>query len=179
MDYYKQVKGKKLDGHLIEIADEAVKGAGDGRISEADAAKILAAVIKDNIYTAIEQATIDYLHKNYHWTESARDWFRDQIKNWEKEFGRLVVMTPEEISKQHFPAEDVLKSEEERISRKNDLDAATIETYQDHDDIGIIVRLATGKRAEVLSNYIEMAENFVELRGGFNIPLRAIEKVEI
>jgi len=88
-------------------------------------------------------------------------------------------MTPEEISKQHFAVEDVLNSEEEKISRLNDMRAATMETYQDHDDIGIIVRLANGRRVEVMSNFIELEEDFVELRGGFHIPLKVIEKVEI
>ncbi len=88
-------------------------------------------------------------------------------------------MTPEELSKQHFPSVDVLTAEEERISRANDLNAAVIETYQDHDDIGIIVRLVNGRRVEVLSNFIELEGTFVELRGGFHIPLKAIERVEI
>jgi len=152
MNYYKEVGGKKLDGHLLEIADVAVAGAGDGRISKEDAEKMLAAVIDDDVYTAVEKATIDYIHKNYKWTE---------------------------ISKQHFAVEDVLNSEEEKISRLNDMRAATMETYQDHDDIGIIVRLANGRRVEVMSNFIELEEDFVELRGGFHIPLKVIEKVEI
>jgi len=179
MNYYKEVGGKKLDGHLLEIADVAVAGAGDGRISKEDAEKMLAAVIDDDVYTAVEKATIDYIHKNYKWTEAAWDWFREQIKNWEKEFGKLIRMTPEEISKQHFAVEDVLNSEEEKISRLNDMRAATMETYQDHDDIGIIVSLANGRRVEVMSNFIELEEDFVELRGGFHIPLKVIEKVEI
>jgi hypothetical protein len=178
MNNYKQVGDKKLDGHLIEIANVAVAGAGDGRISKADAERLLAAVIEDNVFTDVERTTIDYIHKNYKWTESARDWFRDQIKAWEKEYGKLIRMSPEELSKQHFAAEDVLKSEEEKIDRKSHLNAATIETYHDHDDIGIIVRLANGRRAEVISNFIELEGNFVELRGGFHIPLKAIEKVE-
>jgi hypothetical protein len=179
MNYYKQVGGKKLDGHLLEIADVAVAGAGDGRISRADAEKMLAMVIDDNVYTGVEQETVDYIHKNYHWTEPAWEWFREQIVNFENEFGKLLRMTPEEISKQHFAAEDALSSEEEKIARKKALKTAVMETYQDHDDIGIIVRLANGQRAEVFSNFIEQEGNYVELRGGFDIPLRAIEKVEI
>jgi hypothetical protein len=76
MNYYKQVGGKNLDGHLLEIAEVAVAGAGDGRISKADAERLLTAVIDDNVFTDVERATIDYIHKNYRWTESARDWFR-------------------------------------------------------------------------------------------------------
>jgi len=88
-------------------------------------------------------------------------------------------MSPEEVSKQHFAAADVLTNEKEQISRENNLRTATDETYQDHDEIGIIVRLANGQRVEVLSNFIELAGHVVELRGGYHIPVRAIEKVEV
>jgi len=88
-------------------------------------------------------------------------------------------MTAEEVSIQHFSLVDVLSTEEERAARKHALKAATAETYQDHDEIGVIVRLANGKRAEVSSNFIELEGNYVELRGGFHVPVRAIERVEI
>ena len=88
-------------------------------------------------------------------------------------------MTPEEVSKQHFAKEDVLTSAEARSSRQGNLRAATAETYQDHDEIAIIVRLANGDRVEVFSNFIELEGEFVELHGGHVIPVRAIEKVEI
>jgi hypothetical protein len=172
-------KDKKLDNRLIEIASVAVAGAGDGRISKNDAERLLAAVIEDKVFTEVERATIDYIHKNYKWTESAREWFRDQIKNLEKDFQKLIRMTAEEVSIQHFSLVDVLSTEKERTARKHDLKAATAETYQDHDEIGVIVRLANGRRAEVTSNFIELEGNYVELRGGFHIPVRAIEKVEI
>jgi hypothetical protein len=170
---------KKLNSRLIEVADAAVKGAGDGRISKKDAEVLLALVTSNNTYTDLERATVDYIHKNYKWTESAREWFRDQIKNLEKDFQKLIHMTAEEVSIQHFPLLDVLNTEEEKAARKHDLKAATAETYQDHDEIGVIIRLANGRRAEVTSNFIELEGNYVELRGGFHIPVRAIEKVEI
>lgn len=173
------VDKKKLNARLLEVADVAVAGSGDGRISKKDAEMLLALITKDGIYTATERATVDYIHKNYKWTESARDWFRDQIKNLERDFQKLIRMTAEEVSIQHFSLIDVLSTEEERAARKHDLKAATAETYQDHDEIGVIVRLANGRRAEVVSNFIELEGNYVELRGGFHVPVRAIEKVEI
>jgi hypothetical protein len=178
MDHYKQIGKKTLDGHLIEIANVAVAGAGDGRISKDDAQRLLEMVMQDNVYTDVERATIDYIHKNYHWTESAREWFREQVILWEREFEKLIRMTPEQISKEHFGTDDVLHSAEEKEARKNHLKAAAMETYQDHDEIGLIVRLVSGRRVEVYSNFIELEGNFVELKGGFHIPLKAIEKVE-
>jgi len=179
MNNNKQVDSKKLNRRLIETADVAVAGAGDGRISKNDAEVLLALVVNNNAFTAAERATLDYIYKNYKWTESAREWFRDQIKNWEKDFKKLIRMSAEELSMQHFSLMDVLSTEEERSARKHDLKAATAETYQDHDEIGVIVRLANGRRAEVVSNFIELEGNYVELRGGFHVPVRAIEKVEI
>ena len=41
MSYYKQIEGVKYDRELVEAADEAVAGRGDGRISRADAEKLL------------------------------------------------------------------------------------------------------------------------------------------
>ncbi len=179
MNYYKQVEGKKLEGYLLEIANNAVRGAGDGRISKADAEKILATVTDGKIYTVVEKETVAHIHKNYKWTEAAWDWFGEQIKNWERELNKSMPMTPEELSKQHFGTEDVLLDATDREVRDHGLRSATNQTYQDHDDITLIVRLANGKKVEVVSNFIELAGNFVELRGGFDIPLRAIEKVAI
>ena len=168
-----------MDSHLIDIAHNAIKGAGDGRISLKDAEHILSAVKDGNIYTDIEKVTIAYIRNTFQWTEAADDWFRHQISNWRAHPNKIVSMTPQEISMEHFSSSDVLKNPEDRKVRKHDLITAMSETNLDHDDIGLIVHLATGERVEVLSNFIEMSGDFVELKGGCIIPLHAIEKVEI
>jgi hypothetical protein len=33
MGYYREIDGKKFDGDLLDLAEELVKGRGDGRIS--------------------------------------------------------------------------------------------------------------------------------------------------
>ena len=179
MNSDRQIDSNKLNRRLIEVANAAIAGARDGRISKNDAEVLLALIASNGSYTTVERATVDYIHKNYKWTESAREWFRDHLKNIESDFQKLIRMTAEEVSIQHFSLVDVLSTEEERAARKHALKAATAETYQDHDEIGVIVRLANGKRAEVSSNFIELEGNYIELRGGFHIPVRAIEKVEI
>jgi ribosomal protein L16 Arg81 hydroxylase len=173
MSYYKIIEGKKMDGHLIEIAQNSVKDAGDGRISVKDAENIFAAVRDGNVYTDIEKATIAYIRKNFQWTDAADDWFRSQISSWRAHPNKIISMTADELS------HDVLKNEEDRMTRKHDLYTAMNETNLDHDDIGLIVHLATGERVEVLCNFIELSNDFVELKGGCMIPLHAIEKVEI
>jgi hypothetical protein len=179
MNYYKKIDNVLYDGRLIQLAEESVKGAGDGRISRPDAEKLLALVKDGNTYTQVEKETVKFLHRNFKWTEAAWDWFLQEVKSFEKEFEKPLQMTPEQLSKQQFPEQDVLATDTEKDARTHDLRAATTETYQDHDEITIIVRLANGKRVEVASNFIELAGQFVELRGGFDIPVRAVEKVEI
>jgi hypothetical protein len=179
MSNYKIVDGKKMDARLLEIAQNAIKDAGDGRISRRDAENIFIAVKDGNAYTDIEKTTIAYIRKHFHWTEAADDWFREQISGWRAHPHKIMTITPRELSSEHFSSHDVLKNSEDRKIRLHDLATATNETNLDHDDIGLIVHLATGERVEVLCNFIELSGDFVELKGGCIIPVHAIEKVEI
>jgi len=80
--YYKIIDGKHYDREMLEIADEAVAGAGDGRISVEDAQKLLGAVKDANKYTDIEKATMKYIRENYKFTYAADQWFRTEIRKW-------------------------------------------------------------------------------------------------
>ncbi len=80
--YYKTINGIKMDKGLLDAADEAVAGKGDGRISKADAAKLLEQVKDGDSYTDIEKATIKYIRENYKWTDGADEWFRAEINKW-------------------------------------------------------------------------------------------------
>ncbi len=80
--YYKVIDGVKYDKRLLEAADEAVKGKGDGRISLADAKKLLPEVTDGGRYTDIEKATMAYIRDNYKWTKEGDDWFRTEIRKW-------------------------------------------------------------------------------------------------
>lgn len=82
MAYYKTIDGVKYDGELIELADKLTSGAGDGRISQADAEQIFEAVKDGDSYTDIEKGTVKYLRDNYKWTDAADDWFRTEVRKW-------------------------------------------------------------------------------------------------
>ncbi len=82
MGYYKTIDGKKYDGGLLEFADAAVAGAGDGRISLKDAKELLAKVKDGNTYTDIEKDTMAYVRDHYKWTPEADEWFRTEIRKW-------------------------------------------------------------------------------------------------
>jgi hypothetical protein len=82
MAYYKTIDGKKYDGELLDFADAAIAGAGDGRISLKDAKEILGKVMDANVYTDIEKDTMAYIRDNYKWTHEADEWFRTEIRKW-------------------------------------------------------------------------------------------------
>jgi len=82
MSYYKTIDGKKYKGELIEMAEKLTAGRGDGRISQADAEKLYAAVEDGAIYTDIEKDTVAYLRDNFKWTDAADEWFRAEVRKW-------------------------------------------------------------------------------------------------
>jgi hypothetical protein len=82
MSYYKTIDGKKMDGNLLEMAEDAVAGIGDGRISKRDAEAMIQSVMDAGDYTDIEKDTMEYIRDNFKWTEGADEWFRSQIASW-------------------------------------------------------------------------------------------------
>ena len=79
----------------------------------------------------------------------------------------------------HFSKLDVLLSLEDKRERQHQLISATALTMLDHEEVGLVVKLDNGENVEVVSNLIDLEGDFVELKGGFTIPLRAILKVEM
>jgi hypothetical protein len=78
--YYKIINGKKYDRQMLEIAEEATAGKGDGRISLADAKRLITAVLDGGRYTDIEKETMAYIRENYRFTDEADAWFREEIR---------------------------------------------------------------------------------------------------
>jgi hypothetical protein len=178
MSYYRTINGKKIDTAIIDKASLLTKHQGDGRISINDASLLMGLIQDGNRITTAEENTIDYLFQNYNWTPSAKEWFRSELKAWHVS-RQLVPMSVDELGDKHFYTKDVLLDDKKRIERKHLLESAARETQQDHDEIGLWIRLQDGRTVEVFSNFIAVANEFVELRGGYTVPVTAIEKVEI
>jgi hypothetical protein len=81
-DYYLEIDGTKYDRKMIEQADRAVAGAGDGRISLDDAKSLLALAKDANAYTDVEKNTMKHIRDSYQFTDAADDWFRTEIRKW-------------------------------------------------------------------------------------------------
>ena len=80
--YYKIIDGKKYDREMLALADRLTQGKGDGRISVADAKKLIQTVQDGGKYTDVEKDTMAYIRDNYTFTDEANQWFRDEIRRW-------------------------------------------------------------------------------------------------
>jgi hypothetical protein len=83
------------------------------------------------------------------------------------------------ISQLQFAHEEVLNEAEDRSERDHALRTAMALSNSDHEEIGLIVKLATGEIVEVVSTMIDYESDLVEVKGGYAIPLRAIMRVEL
>ncbi len=88
-------------------------------------------------------------------------------------------VTLEEIRHQHFATEDVLTTFDDRFERQHKLRTAMALTNSDHESISLFVKLANGELVEISSDLIDYEDDFVEVRGGIGIPLKAIVDVGV
>lgn len=178
MSYYTSIDRNKMDGQLVDQAAKFVQGSGNGRISMKDARALMELVKDGDIITDVEKITVEYLFKAHKWTDAAEKWFRQEMLSFEAN-KKLIHLTIDELSTKHFATTDVLSEPAEQKARKHALKAASNETNDGHDEIELWIRLNDGSTAQVFSSLIELAGDFVELRGGCTVPMRAIEKVVI
>ncbi|MFN3841047.1 MAG: hypothetical protein ACK4RF_10115 [Cyclobacteriaceae bacterium] len=88
-------------------------------------------------------------------------------------------VTLEEIRSLQFAGEDVLTSFEDKFEREHKLKTAMALTNSDHESISLFVKLSGGEVVEVVSDLIDLEEDYVEIHGGFGIPVRAIVDVGV
>ena len=83
--YYRTIGDKKYDDAALKIAEKAVSGRGDGRISKADVQDLFEAIADGNQYTDIEKATVKYIREHFSWTPEADELFRQKVRDWARE----------------------------------------------------------------------------------------------
>jgi hypothetical protein len=88
-------------------------------------------------------------------------------------------VTLKEITNLHFAMDDALSTFEQRFEREHKLRTAMSLTNVDHEVITLRIKLASGEVVEITSNLIDFEDDFVELRGGIGIPLKAIVDVGV
>lgn len=78
----------------------------------------------------------------------------------------------------HFAHYDVLGTIEDQHVRNAKLRKAMLISNLEHQDIGIVFQLESGEVIETYSTVIDYADDFIELKGGYTIPVWAIVDVE-
>ena len=77
---FMDIKGKKYDRELIEIAQELTEKEEEIKL---EGSKKLFLKIKDyDDYTNIEKRTVSYIRKKFKFTNEANQWLRTEIKRW-------------------------------------------------------------------------------------------------
>ena len=83
-----------------------------------------------------------------------------------------------EIKLSFFIERDTLVHSEAKNSRLEKLRRAMILCNIEHQTIGIVTTLFSGEVVEVHSDFIECMDDYVQLKGGVVIPIRAIVDVD-
>ena len=79
--YYKQIDNVKYDRSLLLLADNLVKGRGDGRISDDDMMQLIKSAEDNNVITVCEKNTLYYIVKNYNITDKAKTQLETYFNN--------------------------------------------------------------------------------------------------
>jgi hypothetical protein len=88
-------------------------------------------------------------------------------------------ISPHEIQMLYFPVSDVLNNAEDKSQRVNKLLKAVILSNCEHCDVGIVIQLLSGEVIETFSDLVDYADDFVIIKGGFVIPVKAILDIEL
>ena len=89
----------------------------------------------------------------------------------------LRQLNLEDLRKAHFTHHDVFETFEDRFERQHKLKSAMAQTNADHEPISLTIKLADGELVVYFSNLIDYENDFVEVMGGFAIPVKAIVDV--
>ena len=78
--YYKVIEGERYDRSLLLLADNLVKGQGDGRISEVDMKKLVESALDGNRITDCEKKTLKFISKQYNTTDTGKSYLENYLK---------------------------------------------------------------------------------------------------
>lgn len=88
-------------------------------------------------------------------------------------------VTLEQLKQLHFATRDALVSREDRLEREHKLRTAMALTNTDHEPIRLVIKLYNDELVEITSDLIDWEDDYVEIHGGTDIPLKAIVDVGV
>lgn len=82
MPFYMTIEGVKYDAEILELANILSRGSGDSNLCISDAELLLGALMDRGQCTEMLKNTVDYLRRKFDWTETGREWFRTEVRQW-------------------------------------------------------------------------------------------------
>ena len=97
---YKTINGVKYDKSLLEAAEKAIEGVGDGRVSFDDAKAIWADAMEDGKITTVENRTVKYILDHYNCTDKAREFLAEHVYRTigGKQYDLAILQTAEKLT---------------------------------------------------------------------------------
>ena len=77
--YYKIINGEKYDRSLLLLAENLIKGQGDGRISENDMKKLVLSALDNNRITDCEKNTLKFITTEFNTTDNAKEYLQKYL----------------------------------------------------------------------------------------------------
>ena len=77
--YYKIIEGEHYDRSLLLLADNLIKGKGDGRISEEDMKNLVKSALDGNKITDCEKKTLNFISKQYNTTSNGKSYLENYL----------------------------------------------------------------------------------------------------
>ena len=74
--YYKTINGERYDRSLLLLAENLIKGRGDGRISEDDMKKLVISTFDGNRITDCEKSTLKFITTEFNTTDNAKSYLQ-------------------------------------------------------------------------------------------------------
>jgi hypothetical protein len=96
--YYKQIDNKKYDKGMLDAADAGINGKTN--IGIADAKVIFQEAVDGDRITDCEYETLDYIKKNYSFTQPATTWLDKALAEWEVDHPRKKARAPRAAKKE-------------------------------------------------------------------------------
>lgn len=78
--YYQVIEGERYDRSLLLLADNLVKGQGDGRVSEEDMKNLVKSALDGNKITDCEKKTLKFISKKYNTTDNGKSYLENYLQ---------------------------------------------------------------------------------------------------
>jgi hypothetical protein len=90
----------------------------------------------------------------------------------------IRTINPSDLRMLYFCTKDVLQNEADKEIRNRKLERAMVLSNCEHITISLSLRLYSGETVETQSDVVDFGDDYITLKGGYFVPVRAIVDVD-